>query len=219
MASQKLSQVLLSLVVISGVLGNLGCNSETNNTMVGAGNSKSKAPEADSSETEVPGPQTEPPLTEPASSAETTAVTVQVVDRAGFDVLLAKHKGKVVLVDYWATWCAPCRKKFPHTVALANELKAAGLAVIGVSMDDEDAHEEVVKFLGEQQASFDNLRSKSGASDESFEAFEVPGGTLPCLRLFDREGKVVKTFAIDLDADKQFTDEDVAEAVKAALAK
>ena len=218
MVSQRLPHVLL-LVVISGLLANLGCNSGTNNTMVGGGNSKSKVAEVDSSETEVPGPQTEPPLTEPVSSAETTAVTVQVVDRAGFDSVLAKHKGKVVLVDYWATWCAPCRKKFPHTVALANELKAAGLVVIGVSMDDEDAHEEVAKFLGEQQAPFDNLRSKSGASDESFEAFEVPGGTLPCLRLFDREGQVVKTFAIDIDADKQFTDEDVAEAVKAALAK
>jgi len=86
-------------------------------------------------------------------------------------------------------------------------------------MDDDDAHDEVVKFLAEQQVPFDNLRSKAGASDESFESFEIPGATLPCLRLFDRDGNVIKTFAIDVDADKQFTDDDVAEAVKAALAK
>lgn len=221
MAIQKLSQILL-LVVAIGLLGNLGCNSGSNNSMVGVGNSKSKAADTESNETEVPGPQTEPPLTqssEPVTPASEASAKVLVVDRAEFDEVLAKHKGQVVLVDYWATWCAPCRKKFPHTVALANDLKSEGLAVIGVSMDDDEAHEDVVKFLAEQQATFDNLRSKSGASDESFEAFDVPGGTLPCLRLFDREGKVIKTFAIDVDADKQFTDDDVAEAVKAALAK
>lgn len=221
MASQKLSVTLL-LVATIGLLGNLGCNSGSNNTMVGAGGSKSKTADTESNETEAPGPQTEPPLTqpsEPAASTETASATVQVVDRAAFDGVLAKHKGKVVLVDYWATWCGPCRKKFPHTVALAKEHQADGLSVIGISMDDDEAHEEVVKFLAEQQATFENLRSKAGASDESFESFEVPSGTLPCLRLFDREGKVIKTFAIDLDADKQFTDDDVAEAVKTALAK
>ncbi len=220
MASQKLSQILLLAAAI-GLLGNLGCNSGSNNTMVGAGSSKSKAADTESNDTEVPGPQTEPSLTqpsEPVASADATSATVQVVDRSGFDEVLSKHNGQIVLIDYWATWCAPCRKKFPHTVALAKEHQADGLVVIGVSMDDEEAHEDVVKFLTEQQATFDNLRSKTGASDQSFEAFDVPGGTLPCLRLFDREGKVIKTFAIDLDADKQFTDEDVAKAVKAALA-
>lgn len=222
MAHQKLTQILSLLVVAIGLLGNLGCNSGSNNTMVGAGSSKSKTADTESNETEVPGPQTEPPLTpssETTNVAEGIDITVPAVDRAGFNEVLAKHKEQIVLVDYWATWCAPCRKKFPHTVALAKEHKTDGLIVIGVSLDDEDAHEDVVKFLTEQQATFDNLRSKTGASDESFESFEIPNGALPCLRLFDRGGQVLKTFAIDPDAEKQFTDDDVAEAVKAALAK
>lgn len=222
MASKKWSLFFPLLIVAGGLMGIFGCNSGTNNTMVGAGDSKSKAVVTDSSETEVPGPQTEPPLTpaaETTNSSDGTEITVPAVDRAGLNEVIAKHKGQIVLVDYWATWCAPCRKKFPHTVALAKEHKADGLAVIGVSLDDEDAHEDVVKFLTEQQATFDNLRSKTGASDESFESFEIPNGALPCLRLFDREGQVLKTFEIDPDAEKQFTDEDVAEAVKAALAK
>ena len=222
MASKKWSAFLSLLVVASGLMGNLGCNSGTNNTMVGAGGSKPKTATPDSSQEEAPGPQTEPPLTPAAENTNSPVVaeiTVPTVDRAGLNEVLAKHKGKIVLVDYWATWCAPCRKKFPHTVALAKEHKADGLAVIGVSLDDEDAHEDVVKFLGEQQATFDNLRSKTGASDESFESFEIPNGALPCLRLFGRDGQVLKTFAIDPDAEKQFTDDDVAEAVNAALAK
>lgn len=222
MASNKWTPSVSMLIVASSLMGTLGCNSGTNNTMIGAGGSKPKTVTPDSSETEAPGPQTEPPLTpaaETASSPAVTEITVPAVDRAGLNEAIAKHKGQIVLVDYWATWCAPCRKKFPHTVALAKEHKADGLVVIGVSLDDEDAHEDVVDFLSEQKATFDNLRSKTGASDESFESFEIPNGALPCLRLFDREGQVLKTFAIDPDAEKQFTDDDVAEAVKAALAK
>lgn len=218
MASKKLSQILL-LVATIGLLGNLGCNSEKNNTMVGAGSSKSKTADIESNDTEVPGPQTEPLLAQPSDPVAVGSATVLVVDRAGFDEVLAKHKGQVVLVDYWATWCPACRKKFPHTVALAKEHQADGFTVIGVAIDDDDTHEEVVKFLTEQHATFDNLRSKAGLSEEAFDAFEIPGGTLPCLRLFDREGKVIKTFAYDDTADKQFTDDDVAEAVKAALEK
>ncbi len=218
MASKKLSQILL-LVATIGLLGNLGCNSEKNNTMVGAGSSKSKTADIESNDTEVPGPQTEPLLAQPSDPVAVGLATVLVVDRAGFDEVLAKHKGQVVLVDYWATWCPACRKKFPHTVALAKEHQADGFTVIGVAIDDDDTHEEVVKFLTEQHATFDNLRSKAGLSEEAFDAFEIPGKTLPCLRLFDREGKVIKTFAYDDTADKQFTDDDVAEAVKAALEK
>lgn len=222
MVSQKLRLLISWLMVLSGLLGSLGCNSGSNNSMVGAGSSKSKAVGTEATDSEAPGPQTEPPLMQPSDSATpaaATSIAVQVVDRAGFDEVLAKHKGKVVLVDYWATWCAPCRKKFPHTVVLAKEHQADDLAVIGVSLDDDEAHEDVVKFLTEQQAAFDNLRSKTGASDESFESFEIPNGALPCLRLFGRDGQLLKTFAIDDNADKQFTDEDIAEAVKAALAK
>ncbi len=217
------ANVVLTTVICLASLS--GCDSGNGNSMVAGTKPK------DSSHEEPPGPQTEPPLLQPddpvrsieatpaaeSSVATETEIDLQVVDRAGFDDVLAKHKGKVVLVDYWATWCAPCRKKFPHTVALAKQHQADGLTLITVSMDDEDDHAKVLQFLTDQQANFSNLRSQGGTED--FEAFEIPESTLPCLRLFDRAGQVVKTFAIDPNADKQFTEEDVAEAVKAELAK
>ena len=101
--------------------------------------------------------------------------------------------------------------------AFSKELQSDGLSVITVSMDDEDAREDVERFLAEQDARFDNLLAKEGASDESFDSFDIPGRSLPCLRLFDRDGKPVKTFAIDQNADKQFTDADVAAAVRELL--
>lgn len=216
------------LIMTPLFIGNIGCDSRlTHSDGTSGGSSSAKSSSRGTSNDEVPGPQTEPPLsenTEPTSepdkrSSAETNISVQVIDRAGFDSALAKHAGKVVLVDYWATWCGPCRKKFPHTVSLAKQHKSSGLAVITVSMDDDEDHEDVLKFLTEQQAAFDNLRSKLGKSDESFESFGIPGGALPCLRLYDRQGQLIKTFAFDPDAEKQFTDGDVAEAVLAALAK
>src|SRR6185436_12236630 len=66
------------------------------------------------------------------------AVELTPVDRAGYDSKLAKLHGKVVLVDFWATWCGPCLEQLPHTTALADERRGDGLTVVTVGMDDPD---------------------------------------------------------------------------------
>jgi peroxiredoxin len=58
-------------------------------------------------------------------------------DLAGKPVTLSAYKGKVVLLDFWATWCPPCRKEIPGFVELYNTYKSRGLVVIGVSMDED----------------------------------------------------------------------------------
>jgi len=50
---------------------------------------------------------------------------------------LANYRGKVVLLDFWATWCTPCRGEIPHFVELQNTYAEQGLQVIGISMDDD----------------------------------------------------------------------------------
>lgn len=208
-----------SIVAIAGLLFCCGCEPASRRP------ASAKKTATDTSSQEAPGPQTEPESNSETSSnsaeakIENSSVTLEVADKAGFDAVLAKHKGQIVLVDYWATWCLSCRKKFPHTVELAKAHRADGLAVISVALDDEDARGDVEEFLKKQDATFDNLLAKGGASDESFEAFGIPGGALPCLRLFDREGILVKTFAFDPESEKQFTDEELAAAVKEQLAK
>ncbi len=73
--------------------------------------------------------------------------------RAGGTVRLSAHKGKVVVVDFWAEWCAPCKKELPALDALAKKYKDRGLAIVAVNIDKERANAE--RFL--QQNSLDAL--------------------------------------------------------------
>ena len=57
-------------------------------------------------------------------------------DMTGQQLKLSDYRGKVVLLDFWATWCEPCREEIPHFVELQNKLGDRGLQIIGVSMDD-----------------------------------------------------------------------------------
>ncbi len=60
-----------------------------------------------------------------------------LTDLNGSKLQLSAYRGKVVLLDFWATWCDPCRDEIPRFVQLQNELGPQGLQIIGVSMDDE----------------------------------------------------------------------------------
>ena len=101
-------------------------------------------------------------------------VQLTTVDRAAFDATIAKHRGKVVLVDFWATWCGPCVEQLPHTIELGRKLADRGLAVVTVSCDDPAESDRVAEFLRSKDASVaTNLISQFGASPQSMEAFEI----------------------------------------------
>lgn len=157
---------------------------------------------------------TEPPLPEvtsavadvpeaggAADSAGSEAVTLQVVSPSEFEEVVAGHKGKVVFVDFWATWCVPCRKAFPHTVELAKKYPEK-LAVISMALDDADAREDVLAFLRKNGATFDNLMCAYGGADESYNAYSIPGAALPYFRIYDRDGSLKHTFGYDPEKDQ-----------------
>lgn len=71
-----------------------------------------------------------------SSVVHSAAPDFSLQDLDGQPLQLANYRGKVVLLDFWATWCTPCRGEIPHFVELQNQYREQGLQVIGISMDD-----------------------------------------------------------------------------------
>jgi len=134
------------------------------------------------------------PPSRPSASKPARPVSLAIVDEKGLEQAVARQKGKVVLVDFWATWCGPCKEGFPHVVELYKRYADRGL-VISVSMDDPEDEPAVRSFLEQQGAVFDNFISRYGTGSEGFEAFEIGGGGVPFYRLYNRGGELVRTFS------------------------
>jgi thiol-disulfide isomerase/thioredoxin len=115
-------------------------------------------------------------------------ISVQIGDEAALEALVQKQAGKVVFVDYWATWCHPCVEAFPETVDLYEKYHDQGLTAIAVSLDEADNEPAVRKFLAKERVEFDNLISSYGQGPEAFEKFAVD--QVPHFRLYDKTGKL-----------------------------
>ena len=97
----------------------------------------------------------------------------------------ADYRGKVVLVDFWATWCPPCREQMPLVKELYQRLQAQGFAVVGVSVDKDQ--EALATFLAENQIPWENL-----AGDETEELADKHGVRgYPTMMAVGKDGKVL----------------------------
>lgn len=147
-------------------------------------------------------------------------VVLETVDHAGFEAALARLRGQVVLVDFWATWCTPCREQMRHTAQLVERFGDQGLAALSLSLDepdDERAVSEAREFLADLKAPFGHLLSARGGSDEAYEAFAIDNGAIPHLQLFDRQGRLVRKFASGDPTSRPATPEEIEAAVRVAL--
>jgi len=159
------------------------------------------------------------PVAVPPPAPAHPGITLRNTDRVGFDETLQEHRGEVVLADFWATWCVPCREQLPHTVDMVRRLGDRGLAVITVSLDELAKRDDVLKFLQAQGAVVVNLLSDQGGTQAAYDAFDIEGGALPFYRLYDRKGVARYTFANDPLAKKQFTPADIERRVEELLAE
>jgi thiol-disulfide isomerase/thioredoxin len=111
------------------------------------------------------------------------------------------HKGKVVVVDIWASWCVPCKQEFPHLVELHRKYAADGLVCISVSVDEAKTEGDALKFLQKQKATFANYRLDE-ETDFWQDRWDLKA--IPAVFVFDRDGKRVQKFSMD-DPNNQFT--------------
>ena len=109
----------------------------------------------------------------------------QLSDLDGNQVAFSDLKGKVVLIDFWATWCPPCSKMIPNLVKLDTEYSDQGLEVVGISLDEEGA--SAVKPFNERNGV--KYRSLL-ASEQVVNAFGGITG-IPTTYLIDRKGNIV----------------------------
>src|ERR1035438_7900946 len=118
-----------------------------------------------------------------------------LTDLSGKTWTFSELRGKVVLVNFWATWCPPCRKEMPDLETLYGRFSSKGLVVLGIS--DEEAA-KVEPFIRERKVSFPVLLDPGRKVNEMFVVDGIPKSFV-----YDREGKLVAQ-SIDMRTQKQF---------------
>jgi peroxiredoxin len=107
----------------------------------------------------------------------------------GKTVSLSDFKGKVVVLDFWATWCPPCQAEIPHFIELQNEFKAKGVTIVGLSVDS-IAPADVAKFAKDNGMNYPIVM----ADEKTATAYGADQG-IPTTVVVDRKGNIVATHA------------------------
>jgi peroxiredoxin len=144
-----------------------------------------------------------PPAKGPAAksaSSQKTAPDFTLKDSEGKDVKLSDYRGKVVLLNFWATWCGPCQLEIPWFVDFEKQLKSQGLEVIGVSMD-EDGWAAVKPYIAAHKLNYRILLGNDSVT-------QLYGGvdSLPTTFLIDRQGRIAKVH-VGLAGRNEYLDE------------
>ena len=122
-------------------------------------------------------------------------------DVNGNEVKLSSFKGKVILLDFWATWCGPCKVEIPWFIEFQQKYKAKGLVVVGISSDD--TIDKLKPFVAENKMNYVILQGLG--RDDVHDAFGPIWG-LPTTYLISRDGKLCKKH-MGLAAKEQFEKE------------
>ncbi|MEQ9502507.1 MAG: TlpA disulfide reductase family protein [Deltaproteobacteria bacterium] len=134
--------------------------------------------------------------TAPKVAPKAEALDFTLPDTTGKSVSTKDFAGKVVLVDFWATWCKPCEASFPFYDAIAKKYGERGFEILAVSVDEEDA--DVAAFLEAKPVSFTVLRDPAGSIPERLNL-----QTMPTAVLLGRDGSVKHVHEGFFDEDRE----------------
>ena len=122
-------------------------------------------------------------LTGSAAMAEQSSTAPLTASQQQLSKLLSQYKGKVVLLDFWASWCSPCRRSFPWFIAMQNKYQQQGLEVIAVNIDVERSDADA--FLAEFAVNFTIIYDSDAVIGRQYQLKGMPSSFL-----IDKEGLV-----------------------------
>ena len=121
-----------------------------------------------------------------ARSADSRPVNLPFKDMHGEKVRVSDLRGKIVLLNFWATWCVPCRAEMPLFVEADKEYAPRGVTFVAVSLDDRQTRPKIPDFVGEFKIAFPVW---TGASTMDMEDLKL-GQSLPATIFLDRDGRI-----------------------------
>jgi peroxiredoxin len=122
-----------------------------------------------------------------AGASRKAAPGFELADSAGAPLKLSDYKGRVVLLNFWATWCHGCRTEIPWFIQFEDKYKQNGLTVIGISMDD-DGWKSVKPWIAEKKVNYPILIGNTPLG----KLFDLQ--SMPMTLLIDRDGNVAATY-------------------------
>lgn len=126
-----------------------------------------------------------------ARAAVGKEVGLKLKDLFGTEQSLNQYKGRIVILNFWATFCVPCRQEMPDLSAIQNEYAALGVQVIGASTDEAVNRPKILQFIKETKINFPVWMGATSANMLSFGLGEALPGTV----VIDKSGKIVKVIS------------------------
>jgi thiol-disulfide isomerase/thioredoxin len=161
-----MKKTLISLLVIAGLFTSLSARAQKARTVAAKAPAKANVSQA--------GPQ------------------IGTLKPADFGKFKASAKGKVLVLNFWATWCGPCVAEFPELVALDAKYRDKGVKFIGITADDaEDVQPKVIPFIKKHQVKFDIVQQNLEDSEEIMNQITKDwNGVIPVTVVYDKQGNL-----------------------------
>lgn len=184
----RLTLTLLTFVLLASI----GISSCTQPTTGLGSNSKPNSASANANKDGKPTTAAQPPGEPPAPlPAKVLEAKLQGLDGSAFK--LSDYRGKIVVVNLWATWCGPCRSETPELVKLSEDYKSKGVEIVGLTSEDKDVSEDAVKaFVNQYKVPY-----RIGWSTQEVAVGLMQGqirNSIPQSFILTREGRVYKRF-------------------------
>jgi thiol-disulfide isomerase/thioredoxin len=122
----------------------------------------------------------------PGISMDPPRAVLVLKDASGERVRLSDYRGKIVVLNFWATWCAPCRDEIPYFVELEKEYRSRGVVFIGASLDDERTSRQIPDYLARYGVNYP-VWYGAGRGDLDRLGFDQ---AVPATAFLDQEGRV-----------------------------